>query len=144
MGGNHNGPKRKSLAECTRDLLGGASKKKAGINADLGDLEKDSDEETEYYDEDAFATQVKKRPCRPPSAKAVAKSKAQKAKAAKAKAKATVPNTEPKYKLCDEATRSCTRIRCSDGTSFSFAYSKYGGQARTLKMAEAWVKKHNK
>ena len=47
------------------------------------------------------------------------------------------------YRIENESTRDCTRIRCSDRSSFAFHYAKYGGEAKTMKHAKAWIKKNN-
>ena len=43
------------------------------------------------------------------------------------------------YWISDEPTRLQCRIRCSDGTSFSFKYQAYGGRPLTIKAANAWI-----
>ena len=43
------------------------------------------------------------------------------------------------YWISDEPTRLQCRIRCSDGTSFSFKYQAYGGRPQTSKAAKAWI-----
>ena len=43
------------------------------------------------------------------------------------------------YKVCDEPSREQTRIRCSDGTSFSIPYSRYGTREKTIMRAREWA-----
>ena len=111
------GPKRKSLEESTRDLVSGISNKKTK-KLPIIKLDGDDDEEEEEAT-DATIKAPKGKAARPPKPPGLT------------------------YKVCDEATRHCTRIRCSDGTSFSFLYAKYGGRAKTLKMAQEWVSREN-
>jgi hypothetical protein len=41
--------------------------------------------------------------------------------------------------VTDERSRKQVRCRCADGTSFSFAYKKYGGQKGALAKARRWL-----
>jgi hypothetical protein len=47
------------------------------------------------------------------------------------------------YRLCDEPTRNQTRVRCSNGTSWSIPYSSNGNsRTKTLRAAKAWIASH--
>jgi hypothetical protein len=118
--------KRKSLEECTKDLVQGIkTTKKTKSPIKIVD-----------DDDDDSADTAASRPSRPsPKGRAKLKS-VSRTKDGKERLGLT-------YKLCDESTRNCTRIRCSDGSSFSFQYFKYGGRNKTLKMAKLWVHNSN-
>ena len=137
------GCKRKSLEEITKDLVGGIRKSKSSMHLEVGA----DDEEDEDDDEQSPASKSARR-------HEVVKANSPTSNSAKAKAsaKAKVPKINndaaidvkykvgETYKVCDESTRHCTRIRCSDGTSFSIPYSKYGTREKTLMHAREWVR----